>query len=116
MPARNCGEGTGGGAGVDRGRRRRIIAGLERQPRQSDPPPSRDLSTAMKPSFAKPELPKSGAVVVAVLEGRKLSPGAQMIDRAAGGAIARALASSRFKGKPDDALAVLAPAGLSASR
>jgi leucyl aminopeptidase len=70
----------------------------------------------MKPSFVKPELPKSGAVVVAVLEGRKLSPGAQMIDRAAGGAIARALASSRFKGKPEDALAVLAPAQLSASR
>ena len=70
----------------------------------------------MKPHFAKPELPKSGAVVVAVLEGRKLSPGAQLIDRASGGAIERAIASSRFKGGAEDALTVLAPAGLAASR
>ena len=70
----------------------------------------------MKPNFAKPELPKAGAVVVAVLEGRKLTPGATMIDRAAGGAITRAIAASRFKGGPEDALSVLAPAGLNASR
>jgi leucyl aminopeptidase len=70
----------------------------------------------MKPHFAKPELPKSGAVVVAVLEGRKLSPGAQLVDRASGGAIERAIAASRFKGAGEDALTVLAPAGLSASR
>ena len=54
----------------------------------------------MKPHFAKPELPKSGAVVVAVLEGRKLSPGAQLVDRASGGAIGRALGYSQFKGGP----------------
>ena len=70
----------------------------------------------MKPHFAKPELPKAGAVVVAVLEGRKLSPGAQMIDRASRGAIARAIAASRFKGGTEDALSVLAPARLGASR
>jgi leucyl aminopeptidase len=70
----------------------------------------------MKPNFAKSELPKSGAVVVAVMEGRKLSPGAQMIDRAAGGVIGRALAASRFKGGPEDALSIVAPAGLSATR
>ncbi len=70
----------------------------------------------MKLNFAKPELPKTGAIVVAVLEGRKLSPGAAMIDRAARGAISRAIAASRFKGGPEDALAVLAPARLRASR
>lgn len=70
----------------------------------------------MKPNFVKPEVPKSGTVVVAVLEGRKLSPGAHLIDRASGGAITRAIAASRFKGGPEDALAILAPAGLGASR
>ncbi len=70
----------------------------------------------MKLNFVKPEVPKAGAVVVAVLEGRKLSPGATMIDRAAGGVLARAIAASRFKGGAEDALTVLAPQGLSVSR
>ena len=39
-----------------------------------------------------------------------------MIDRAAGGVIGRALSASRFKGGPEDALAIVAPAGLSATR
>ncbi|HXV23547.1 MAG TPA: leucyl aminopeptidase [Alphaproteobacteria bacterium] len=70
----------------------------------------------MKPSFAKTGLPKSGAAVVAVFEGRKLSPGAHLLDRAAGGVIRRAIAASRFKGGTEDALTILAPAGLNANR
>ena len=70
----------------------------------------------MKLNFAKPEMPKTGAVVVGILDGRKLSPGATMIDRAAGGAITRAIEASRFKGGAEDALTVLAPNGLQASR
>jgi leucyl aminopeptidase len=70
----------------------------------------------VKLNFAKPEMPKTGAVVVGTLDGRKLSPGATMIDRAAGGAITRAIEASRFKGGAEDALTVLAPNGLQASR
>jgi leucyl aminopeptidase len=70
----------------------------------------------VKLNFVKPEMPKTGAVVVGVFDGRRLSPGATMIDRAAGGAITRAIESSRFKGGSEDALSVLAPNGLQASR
>jgi leucyl aminopeptidase len=70
----------------------------------------------VKLNFAKPEMPKTGAVVVGVFDGRKLSPGATMIDRAAGGAITRAIEASRFKGGSEDVLSVLAPNGLQASR
>ena len=70
----------------------------------------------MKLNFVKPEMPKTGAVVVGVFDGRRLSPGATMIDRAAGGAITRAIEASRFKGGSEDALSVLAPNGLQASR
>jgi leucyl aminopeptidase len=70
----------------------------------------------VKLNFAKPEMPKTGAVVVGILDGRKLSPGATMIDRAAEGAITRAIEASRFKGGAEDALTVLAPNGLQASR
>src|SRR5436190_21639598 len=61
-------------------------------------------------------MPKNGAYFVGVLEGRKLLPGATMLDRAAGGAITRAIDASRFKGASDHALTVLAPNGLQASR
>ena len=70
----------------------------------------------MKLNFTKPELPKSGAVVVLALEGRKLLPGAILLDKAMGGALTRAIGSSRFKGGGEDALAVLAPAGIGAGR
>jgi leucyl aminopeptidase len=70
----------------------------------------------VKLNFVKPEMPKTGAVVVGVFDGRRLSPGATMIDRAAGGAITRAIEASRFKGGSEDALSVLAPNGLQASR
>ncbi|MGH9657023.1 MAG: M17 family peptidase N-terminal domain-containing protein, partial [Bryobacteraceae bacterium] len=71
---------------------------------------------AMKISFSKIELPSSGAVVVGVYEDRKLTPTAAQLDKQTKGAIERALAASRFKGKPDDILTVLAPSGLEASR
>ncbi|MBV9814299.1 MAG: leucyl aminopeptidase [Alphaproteobacteria bacterium] len=71
----------------------------------------------MKISFAEPDLPRSGAVVVGVWEGKALTPAASRIDEAAGGAIARALsAPSRFTGKKDQLLPILAPPKLSASR
>ncbi|MEX2201533.1 MAG: leucyl aminopeptidase [Dongiaceae bacterium] len=70
----------------------------------------------MKIAFAKPELPKSGTLVVAVMEDRKLGPTAAALDRKTKGAIVRAIAASRFRGRSDDLLALLAPAGLEFDR
>ena len=70
----------------------------------------------MKIAFAKLEQPTSGAIVAGVLEDRNLTPTAAELDRQTGGAVARALAGSRFKGKPEDLLALVAPAGLELSR
>jgi leucyl aminopeptidase len=70
----------------------------------------------MKVSFAKSEMPGSGAVVVGVLEDRKLTPSAAQLDKQSKGAIGRAIHASRFKGKPEDALTIMAPAGLEVSR
>ncbi|CAA7614693.1 leucyl aminopeptidase [Magnetospirillum sp. UT-4] len=70
----------------------------------------------MKIAFAKPELPADGAVVVAVFEGRALSPAARQLDERSGGALSRAMAAGRFEGKKDQTLTVLAPAGLALNR
>ncbi|MGQ9368893.1 leucyl aminopeptidase [Azospirillum sp. A39] len=70
----------------------------------------------MKFSFAKPGLPKSGAVVVTVLADRTLGPAGQDLDRTTGGMLTRAMAASRFTGKAEETLTVFAPAGTNASR
>jgi leucyl aminopeptidase len=71
----------------------------------------------MKISFAEPDLPSSGAVVVGVWEGKVLSPAARRLDETAEGAITRALsAPSRFSGKKDELLPIIGPPNLSASR
>jgi leucyl aminopeptidase len=70
----------------------------------------------MHVAFAKPESPSSGAIVVGVFAGNKLTPGAAKLDRQTRGAIARALGASRFKGRPSDGLVINAPAKLKASR
>ncbi|HYV88029.1 MAG TPA: M17 family peptidase N-terminal domain-containing protein, partial [Candidatus Polarisedimenticolia bacterium] len=70
----------------------------------------------MKIAFAKPELPASGTVVVGVLEEHRLTPTAQQIDKLTKGAITRALAVGRFKGRADEQLAILAPQGVEAGR
>lgn len=64
----------------------------------------------MKILFAKPALLRRGAYVVGVYAERKLSPSAKALDKATGGVVARALAASRFKGKKNQTLQVLAPA------
>ena len=66
----------------------------------------------MKFSFVKPTLPTRGAVVVGVLEKRKLPPTASALDRKASGAIGRAMKASRFEGRSRQFLSILAPAGL----
>ena len=66
----------------------------------------------MKISFAAPRLPKSGTIVVFASEGRKLSPTGKALDKTSGGALSRAMESSRFTGRELETLAVLAPAKL----
>jgi leucyl aminopeptidase len=70
----------------------------------------------MKISFAKAALPTEGALAVGILEDRTLTPTAALIDEKAGGLISRALAASRFEGKKEQTLLLLAPAGLEVTR
>jgi leucyl aminopeptidase len=70
----------------------------------------------MKIQFAKFEIPESGALAVGALEDRKLQASATALDKAAKGALGRALSVSRFKGRSDDLLQVLAPGDLPLSR
>jgi leucyl aminopeptidase len=70
----------------------------------------------MKIAFSKPGVPKGGAIAVLVGEGCKLGPAAVELDRRTKGALTRAIASSRFAGKLDETLSVLAPRGVACSR
>ena len=58
----------------------------------------------------------AGAIAVPVYTDAVLSPAAQAIDASSGGAIKRAIAASRFAGKPAQTLEIMAPSGSSASR
>jgi leucyl aminopeptidase len=65
-------------------------------------------------AFAKPTLPKSGALVLLIGEGEIASGVWQQADEATGGAIARALKAAEFKGAKGKTCTILAPgAGLS---
>ena len=63
----------------------------------------------MKITFAKSELPKSGVVIVGVLEGRKLTPSAAALDGLLKGGLKRAIKASRFKGRKNQHLTLVAP-------
>ena len=70
----------------------------------------------MKVAFAKPEPATSGSYVVGVLEDRKMTPAAAALDKKTGGVLTRAMGSSRFKGRKDDVLDIVAPKGLPVAR
>ncbi len=70
----------------------------------------------MKVSFASLSIPSSGAVVVGVKEGAVLTSSAKDLDKKTSGALARAIAASRFTGAKGQSLEVLAPAGIKNSR
>ncbi|MEX0921257.1 MAG: leucyl aminopeptidase [Rhodovibrionaceae bacterium] len=70
----------------------------------------------MRISFVTEKQPKSGAVVAGLGEGGKLPAAAKELDKAAGGALSRALSHARSPGKRGDILEVTAPGGLSNSR
>src|ERR1700753_2845295 len=72
--------------------------------------------TSMQLSFAAPSLGATGALVVGGQADGIFSPVATDVDKAAGGALKRAVSVSKFKGKPGQVLEVLAPSGLKASR
>src|SRR6516162_6768053 len=65
-------------------------------------------------AFAKPALPKSGALALLLGEGERPSGVWQQADEATGGAIERAFKAAEFKGAKGKTCTVLAPgAGLS---
>ena len=70
----------------------------------------------MKISFAAPRLPRSGALAVGVHDGGELAATAAEVDEATGGALSRAIGSSRFGGKSNQTLVLNAPPGVAASR
>jgi len=55
-------------------------------------------------------------MIVGVLEEHRLTPTAQQLDKQMKGAISRALGLGRFKGRPDEHLAILAPQGVDVAR
>ncbi|TVR96445.1 MAG: leucyl aminopeptidase, partial [Rhodospirillales bacterium] len=63
----------------------------------------------MKAAFAPLSVPETGSVAVAVLDGRALSPSARAIDEQLGGTLSRAIGASRFHGRKEQTLLVLAP-------
>ncbi len=70
----------------------------------------------MQIKFVPLSLTGTGAFALGVAEGGKLSGQALEADRLSDGAIKKAMAVSRFSGKPGQVLEVLAPASLKASR
>ena len=70
----------------------------------------------MNITFASPKLPGRGAVAAGVMAGGKLSPTAERLNKAAGGALGRAIKGSRFAGNKGQVLELLAPPGVGASR
>ena len=70
----------------------------------------------MQLSFAAPSVAGSGVLVLGTTEGAGLAGLAAEADEAAGGVLKRALGVTRFSGKPGQAVEVLAPSGLKASR
>lgn len=70
----------------------------------------------MNISFATPSVPTSGALIVGVLEGGKLTPSAASLNKTTQGALERAIDANAFSGKRGELLDVIAPAGLNNSR
>lgn len=71
----------------------------------------------MKIRFIGPDEPPSGTLVVGVWEEKEPSAAARRWDEATGGAVSRALAAgTRFKGKKDEFLPILAPPNIEAGR
>ena len=70
----------------------------------------------MQIAFAAALPDDADTVLVAVEEGRKLFPSARAVDEAAGGAVSRAIATGRYRGKRGQMLDLPAPGGVAAER
>ena len=70
----------------------------------------------MKVNFARPSLPATGIAVVCVTSGGKLTASAEKLDKKTGGALKRAIRSSRFKGEIGQSLNIMAPSGVRLDR
>ncbi len=70
----------------------------------------------MQVAFTASSIAGSGALILGVPEGAGLAGMAADADKATGGALKRALGVSRFTGKPGQAIEILAPQGLKATR
>src|SRR5215469_16428333 len=70
----------------------------------------------MEISFDRPRAVGSGALVVGILDGGKLTDSAAAADKATNGALSRAIAAGRFKGQSGHSLELLVPAGIKATR
>ena len=72
----------------------------------------------MKIEFVDPKTQPNEATALAVLafEDGEYSPGAEALDAQMGGALKRAIAASRFKGKVGETVSILAPSGVAAGR
>ena len=73
-------------------------------------------SASVNISFSGPTLPSTGTLVIGVLEGRKLTATGADLDKKTGGMLSRAMEASRFKGKKEELLSILAPARLENER
>jgi leucyl aminopeptidase len=63
----------------------------------------------MKIAFSAPALPEQGVLVVGVLEDREPTASAKRLDQRMNGWVVRAMKASRFRGKKDQSLAMVAP-------
>ena len=70
----------------------------------------------MKITFSALRLPNRGALAVLVAADRKLLSSGKALDKATGGALARAMKANDFQGKKAERLDLLAPSGLDNSR
>lgn len=67
----------------------------------------------MQISISAAALPKSGALIVPVFEDGKPTAGFEKLDKAADGALSRAIKAAEFKGKKNKTLDLVSPAALS---
>ncbi|MFP6771102.1 MAG: leucyl aminopeptidase [Alphaproteobacteria bacterium] len=70
----------------------------------------------MKITITEPKLPIAGALVIGVLKGGVLMSTGKQLDKAAKGALSKAIKVSRFTGGKGQWLDIIAPAGIGADR
>lgn len=70
----------------------------------------------MQFAFAQAALPQTGTVAITVAADRSLGEVGRKLDQSTGGALTRAMNASRFTGKREETLTILAPSGVDLDR